>query len=63
MEECELPVDDQALFLGANARRLYSIKPPKNIIRERVTEILRPDWWPTEEEIKQALRPEAAVMR
>ena len=63
MEECELPVDDQALFLGANARRLYSIKPPKNIIRERVTEILRPDWWPTEEEIKQALRPEAAMMR
>jgi predicted TIM-barrel fold metal-dependent hydrolase len=63
MEECELPVDDQALFLGANARRLYSIKPPKNIIRERVTEILRPDWWPTEEEIKQALRPEAAMVR
>ena len=46
MEECELPVDDQARFLGANARRLYSIKPPKNIIRERVTEILAPTGGP-----------------
>jgi len=28
-----------------------------------VTEIERPDWWPTEEEVKQALEPEAAVRR
>ena len=30
---------------------------------ERVTEIERPDWWPTEEEVHAALRPEAAVRR
>ena len=63
MEDCELPVDYQARFLGGNARRLYNINPPKNIITERVTEIQRPDWWPTEAEIKDALRPEAAVAR
>ena len=63
MEECELPVDYQARFLGGTARRLYNIEPPKNIIQERVTEILRPDWWPTEQEIKAALKPEASVVR
>ena len=63
MEECELPIDYQAKFLGGNARRLYSIEPPKNIIRHRVTEIERPDWWPTEEEIAASLKPEASVRR
>ena len=63
MEECELPIDYQAKFLGGNARRLYSIDPPKNIIRHRVTEIERPDWWPTEEEIAVSLKPEASVRR
>ena len=29
MRKCELPVDDQAKMLGANARRLYNIKAPK----------------------------------
>jgi hypothetical protein len=28
-----------------------------------VTEIERPEWWPTEEEIKAALKPEAALGR
>jgi hypothetical protein len=28
-----------------------------------VTEIERPDWWPTEEEVRASLRPEAAVTR
>ena len=32
-------------------------------LRERVTEIERPDWWPTDEEVRAALRPEAAVSR
>ena len=63
MEECELPIDYQARFLGGNARRLYNIEAPKNIIRHRVTEIERPDWWPTEEEITASLRPEASVPR
>jgi hypothetical protein len=36
----------QAKFLGANARRLYKVQAPANIIRERITEIERPDWWP-----------------
>ena len=52
MRKCELPVADQAKMLGANARRLYNIKPPSKFIRDRVTEIERPDWWPTPEEIK-----------
>ena len=63
MEECELPIDYQARFLGGNARRLYNIEAPKNIIRHRVTEIERPDWWPTEEEITASLRAEASVPR
>jgi predicted TIM-barrel fold metal-dependent hydrolase len=62
MRKCELPVDDQAKMLGANARRLYNIKGPEKIIRERVTEIERPDWWPKPEEIKEALKPEAGVI-
>ena len=56
-----LPKEDQAKFLGVNARRLYNVQAPANIIRERVTEIERPDWWPPEEEVRAALRPEAAV--
>jgi hypothetical protein len=47
--------------LGANARRLYKVQAPANIIRERITEIERPDWWPTDEEVAASLRPEAAV--
>ena len=61
MQQCHLSVDDQARFLGANARRLYRIEPPKNIIRERVCEIQRPGWWPTETEIEASLAPEASV--
>ncbi len=62
MRKCELPVSDQAKMLGANARRLYNIKPPRKVIRDRVTEIERPDWWPTEDEIKQALKPDAGMI-
>ncbi len=61
MQACNLSVDDQARFLGGNARRLYRIEPPKNIIRERVCEIHRPDWWPTEEESQASLAAEASV--
>ena len=53
----------QAKFLGDNARRLYKIDPPNKFIRDRVTEIERPDWWPTEEEVKAALKPEASVLQ
>ena len=53
----------QARYLGANARRLYSIKPPEYIITERVTEIQRTEWWPTEEEIKETPKPKASVTR
>ena len=63
MERFELPEDYQARFLGANARRLYGIDPPGTIIRERVTEIDRPDWWPSECEIREALKPESSVTR
>jgi hypothetical protein len=63
MQQCQLPVADQAKFLGANARRLYNIEPPATIIRERVCEIQRPDWWPSAEEIEASLKPEASVTR
>ena len=63
MRKCELPESYQARFLGDNARRLYKIKPPARFIQDRVTEIERPDWWPTDDEVKQALRPEAAMRR
>jgi len=63
MQKYDLPKEDQAKFLGANARRLYKVQAPARIIRDRVTEIERPDWWPTDEEVRAALRPEAAVRR
>jgi predicted TIM-barrel fold metal-dependent hydrolase len=62
MRKCELPVADQAKMLGANARRLYHIKAPAKFIRDRVTEIERPDWWPTEDEMKEALKPDAGLI-
>ena len=63
MRKCELPEPYQAKFLGDNARKLYRIDAPKKFIADRVTEIERPDWWPTEEEVKQSLKPEASVRR
>ena len=63
MNHVGLPVSDQAKFLGGNARRLYNIQPPRTIVRQRVTEIERPDWWPDEAEIKAALQAEASVSR
>jgi hypothetical protein len=63
MRKCELPEKYQAKFLGENARKLYRIETPKNFIRDRVTEIERPDWWPSEEEVKASLKPEASVLR
>ena len=62
MRECNLPDSHQTKFLGENARKLYNIETPQTFIRERVTEIERPDWWPTEEEIERALEPEASVV-
>jgi hypothetical protein len=61
MRKCELPDSYQAKFLGDNARRLYRIDSPKEFVRERVTEIERPDWWPTEDEVQKALMPESAL--
>jgi predicted TIM-barrel fold metal-dependent hydrolase len=61
MRKCELPESYQAKFLGGNARKLYKIDTPKNFIRDRVTEIERPEWWPTAEEVKEALKPESSV--
>jgi len=61
MRKCELPDAYQAKFLGENARKLYNIPATRKFIRDRVTEIERPEWWPTEEEIKAALKPEAAL--
>jgi uncharacterized protein len=61
MRKCELPESYQDKFLGDNARRLYKIDRPKAFIRDRVTEIERPGWWPNDEEIRNALKPEAAV--
>jgi hypothetical protein len=63
MRKCELPASYQAKFLGENARKLYHIPAPKKFIRDRVTEIQRPEWWPTDEEVKRSLDPEAAVVR
>jgi predicted TIM-barrel fold metal-dependent hydrolase len=62
MRKCELPENYQAKFLGENARKLYKIDTPKTFIRERVTEIDRPEWWPTTEEVKEALKAEASVL-
>jgi len=61
MRKCELPERYQSKFLGENARQLYRIDAPKKFIRDRVTEIERPDWWPAEDEVRESLRPEAAL--
>ena len=62
MRKSELPIADQAKMLGGNARRLYNIKEPATIIRDRITEIERPDWWPTDAESARALSPDAGVV-
>jgi hypothetical protein len=49
--------------MRGNARRLYNIKEPATIIRDRETEIERPDWWPSEMEIAEARRADAGVIR
>lgn len=63
MRKCELPERYQSKFLGENARKMYRIDPPRKFIRDRVTEIERPGWWPTEDEVKRALNPDAAIVR
>ncbi|HEY2485418.1 MAG TPA: amidohydrolase family protein [Candidatus Binataceae bacterium] len=63
MRTGELPEPYQAKFLGGNARKMYRIDPPKSFIGDRVTEIERPDWWPTDQEVQEALKPEAALRR
>jgi predicted TIM-barrel fold metal-dependent hydrolase len=63
MRKCELPENYQTKFLGENARKMYNIKAPTKYIRERVTEIERPEWWPTEDEIRESLKPESALRR
>ena len=61
MRGANLSEERQAKFLGGNARRAYNIPAPKTFIRDRVTEIERPDWWPTQQEIDRALRPDAGL--
>jgi len=63
MQQYGLPIENQAKFLGGNRRLQKKIDPPKKIIRNRVTEIERPNWWPTEDEVKAALAPDASVTR
>jgi predicted TIM-barrel fold metal-dependent hydrolase len=63
MRKAELPEPYQAKFLGDNARRMYKIDRPRKFIRDRVTEIERPDWWPTDDEVRESLKPEAALFR
>ena len=63
MRDCGLAESSQRKFLGDNARTLYRIDAPTTFIRERVTEIERPDWWPAEDEIRRALEPDAALVR
>ena len=61
MHTSNLSEGRQAKFLGGNARRIYNIPEPRTFIRDRVTEIERPDWWPTAEEIEVAMRAESSV--
>ena len=61
MGKVELPVSIQRKLMGENARRMYNI-PPKLVVRERVTELERPDWWPTDKEIEEAMKPEASLI-
>ena len=63
MRDCGLAESSQRKFLGENARALYRIDAPTTFIRGRVTAIERPDWWPSEEEIRRAHEPEAALVR
>ncbi len=43
--------------------QIYSIETPNKIIRDRVTGIHRPDWWPDGDEIREALKPESYMTR
>ena len=61
MQECGLSKTHQAKFLGGNARELYRIEAPTTFIRDRVTEIERPDWWPDQDEIDRAMPAEMGL--
>ncbi len=61
MHKSKLSEERQAKFLGGNARRIYNIPEPRTFIRDRVTEIERPEWWPGQEEIDFAMRAESSV--
>ena len=61
MQECDLSKAHQAKFLGGNARELYRIEAPTTFIRDRVTEIERPDWWPDQDEIDRAMPAEMGL--
>ena len=61
MRKANLSEERQKKFLGGNARRVYNIPEPKTFIRNRQTEIERPDWWPTQAEIDYAMTPEAGL--
>jgi len=62
MRGCGLSAERQAKFLGGNARRMYNIQAPRQFIRDRVTQIERPDWWPTADEIERAMAADASVL-
>jgi hypothetical protein len=61
MKGCDLPERYQAKFLGGNARELYGIDPPESFLTERVTEIERPDWWPSRDEVERSMKAEAGL--
>jgi hypothetical protein len=59
MANLEVPHEAQAQLMGGNARRFYGIEP-KMFVTDRAP-ISHPAWWPTEQEVEQCLKPEAAV--
>jgi hypothetical protein len=46
--------------MGENARRVYGVEPKLFVTESRYDEIVRPDWFPTEEQIAAAQGPQTA---
>ena len=63
MRKCELPESYQSQVpRRQRAQDVQHQTRRSKYIRERVTEIERPEWWPTEEEVKAVAEARSGVL-
>ena len=60
MNELGVPEEAQAKLMGENARRAYGVEPKLFVTESRYDEIVRPDWFPSEEQVAAVQGPQTA---